>query len=57
MLGAIVQTILAPRAACSDRALLLDSSLIVEGEGCAIAFLLVPDHGGAEQLLERLGVS
>jgi chemotaxis protein CheC len=57
MLGAIVQTILAPRAACSDRALLLDSSLVVEGEGCAIAFLLVPDHGGAEQLLERLGVS
>ena len=57
MLGAIVETILAPRAASSDRALLLDSSLIIEGEGCSIAFLLVPEHGGAEQLLERLGVS
>jgi chemotaxis protein CheC len=57
MLGAIVQTILAARAACSDHTLLLDSSLIVEGEGCAISFLLVPDHGGAEHLLARLGVS
>jgi len=57
MLGAIVESILAPSAASSDRALLLDSNLIIEGEGCSIAFLLVPEHGGAEQLLERLGVS
>jgi chemotaxis protein CheC len=57
MLGAIAESVLAPRVAASDHALLLDSSLIVEGEGCSIAFLLVPDHGGAEQLLERLGVS
>jgi chemotaxis protein CheC len=57
MLGAIVESILAPRAASSDHALLLDSSLIVEGEDCSIAFLLVPEHGGAEQMLEGLGVS
>jgi len=45
------------RAMSSDRTLLLDSSLIVEGEDCSIVFLLVPDHGGAEELLERIGVS
>ena len=57
MLGAIVESILAVRAASSDRTLLLDSSLVVEGEDCSIVFLLVPDHGGAEELLERIGVS
>jgi chemotaxis protein CheC len=57
MLGSLVQTVLAPRAMFSDSALLLDSRMIVEGEGCSIAFLLVPDHGGAEQLLGHLGVS
>ena len=29
--------------------------MIVEGEGCSIVFLLVPDHGGAEELLEPPG--
>jgi chemotaxis protein CheC len=57
MLGSLVQTVLASRASVSDSALLLDSSMIVEGEGCSIAFLLSPDHGGAEELLSRLGVS
>jgi len=57
MLGAIVESVLAVRAMSSDRTLLLDSSLIVEGEDCSIVFLLVPDHGGAEELLERIGVS
>jgi chemotaxis protein CheC len=57
MLGALVQAVLAMRAAVSDSALLLDSRMIVEGEGCSIAFLLVPDHGGAGELLGRLGVS
>ena len=56
-LGAIVESVLAVRAMSSDRTLLLDSSLIVEGEDCSIVFLLVPDHGGAEELLERIGVS
>lgn len=57
MLGAIVESILVVRAASSDRTLLLDSSLIVEGEDCSIVFLLVPDHGGAEELLERIGLA
>lgn len=57
MLGAIVESILAVRAVSSDRTLLLDSSLIVEGEDCSIVFLLVPDHGGAEDLLERIGLA
>jgi chemotaxis protein CheC len=56
MLAAIVETVLASRAAVSDVALLLDSDLLVEGEDCSISFLLVPDHGGVEQLLERLGL-
>jgi len=57
MLGSLVQAVLATRAAYSDDALLLDSRMTVEGEGCSIAFLLAPDHGGAGQLLDRLGVS
>ena len=38
------------------RPLLLDSNLVVEGEGCSVSFLLVPDHGGVELLLSRLGL-
>jgi chemotaxis protein CheC len=57
MLGSLVQSVLATRASVSDSALLLDSSMIVEGEGCSIVFLLSPDQGGAEELLSRLGVS
>ena len=30
---------------------------VIEGEDCSIVFLLVPDHGGAEELLERIGVA
>ena len=56
MLGAIVQTVLAGHAAGNDVALLLDSSLRVEGEDCAVSFVLVPDQGGIEQLLARLGL-
>jgi chemotaxis protein CheC len=56
MMGAIVQTVLAERAGAGDVALLLDSDLVVEGEDCSVSFLLVPDQGGVEQMLERLGV-
>jgi chemotaxis protein CheC len=56
MLGAIVETVLAQSAAAGDVALLLDSELVVEGEDCSVSFLLVPDHGGLEQLLARLGL-
>ena len=56
MLGAIVETVLAERAGASDVALLLDSDLVVEREDCSVSFLLVPDAGGVEQLLGRLGL-
>ena len=57
MLGAIVQTVLATQAHAGDVALMLDSNLVVEGEDCAISFFLVPDQGGVELLLSRLGLS
>jgi chemotaxis protein CheC len=56
MLGAMVQTVLAERAGASNVALLLDSKLVVEGEDCSVSFLLVPEQGGVEQLLARLGL-
>jgi chemotaxis protein CheC len=57
MLGAIVESVLAGAAISGDIALLLDSNLVVEGEGCSVSFLLVPDQGGVQLLLERLGLS
>jgi chemotaxis protein CheC len=57
MLGAIVESVLAGAAFGGDVALLLDSNLVVEGEDCSISFLLVPDQGGVQLLLERLGLS
>jgi chemotaxis protein CheC len=56
MLGAIVETVLAGHAHAGDIALVLDSDLTVEGEDCSIAFLLVPDQGGVDELLSRLGL-
>jgi chemotaxis protein CheC len=56
MLAAIVETVLAQRASTGDVALLLDSDLVVEGEDCSVSFLLVPDHGGVDLLLARLGL-
>jgi chemotaxis protein CheC len=56
MLGAIVASVLAGRAAGDDIALVLDSDLTVEGEDCSISFLLVPSHGGVRELLTRLGL-
>ena len=57
MLGSIVTSVLATAALTDDVALLLDSNLVVEGEDCSISFLLVPDQGGVEELLSRLGLS
>ncbi len=56
MLGAIVESVLAERAGAGDSALLLDSDLVVEREDCSVSFLLVPDAGGVELLLRRLGL-
>jgi chemotaxis protein CheC len=55
MLGAVVQSVLAGHAGDDDAALLLDSTLDVEGEDCAVSFILVPAPGGVEMLLHRLG--
>lgn len=57
MLAAIVQTVLAGHAAGGDVALLMDSALQVEGEDCSVLFVLVPDQGGVELLLARLGLA
>jgi chemotaxis protein CheC len=57
MLAAIVQSVLAQHADGGDVALLLDSELEVEGEDCSISFVLVPDAGGVDLLLARLGMS
>ena len=56
MLGAIVESVLAERASGGDMALLLDSDLVVEQTDCSVSFLLMPDQGGVEQLLARLGL-
>jgi len=57
MLGALVASVLAGHAHAGDIALMLDSNLVVEGDDCAISFFLVPDQGGVELLLSRLGLS
>jgi hypothetical protein len=56
MLGAIVATVLATAATSSDLALLLDSSMMVEGAECEFGFLFVPDQNGVSELLGRLGL-
>jgi chemotaxis protein CheC len=56
MLGAIVATVLATRAAETDNALILDSSLRVEDESCSLTFLLLPAAGGVAEILARMGV-
>jgi chemotaxis protein CheC len=56
MLGAVVESVLAAAAQTSDVALVLDSNLMVERDDCSISFLLVPDQGGVDELLARLGL-
>jgi chemotaxis protein CheC len=56
VLGAIVSTVLAHVAGERDVALVLDTHLHVEGEACALSFLLVPEGDGVGQLLARLGL-
>ncbi len=55
-LAAIVESVLADHAHGGDLALMLDSDLTVEGEDCSISFLLVPDQGGVDLLLSRIGL-
>lgn len=56
MLGAILSSVLLGRGEDVEEALILDSNLMVEDEQCSLSFLLLPDHGGIRQLLERLGL-
>ena len=56
MLGAVVATVLSLSAEDSDLALLLDSSLQIEGEDSSCIFLLVPNKAGIAELLARLGI-
>jgi chemotaxis protein CheC len=56
MLAAVVSTVLAAGADTADTALLLDSSLMVEGTDCSLSFLLVPSTASAKGLLARLGI-
>ena len=55
-LATIVEGVLASHAHGGGVALMLDSDLTVEGEDCSMSFLLVPDQGGVELLLSRLGL-
>lgn len=56
MLGAILASVLLGSAGDSDTALLMDSSLVVEGESCSLSFLLLPASGTVSDLLARLGL-
>jgi chemotaxis protein CheC len=56
MLGALVASVLAGHAGDGDVALMLDSAFEVGGEDCSVSFLLVPDQGGVDLLLSRLGL-
>lgn len=57
MLGSIVATVLAQTVGHGDTALVLDSELDITGEPCAISFLLLPNAGGANDLLAPLGLA
>lgn len=56
MLGAILESVLAERAGAADVALLLETDLAVEGTDASVSFLLIPEAGGVERLLARLGL-
>ena len=57
MLAAIVSSLLAETAGSEDLALVLDSELDVQGEPCAISFLLLPTAGQINGLLAPLGLA
>jgi len=57
-LGSITGAILAmtATAGADDVALLLDSTLIIEGRARSLAFLLIPSTAGVDDLLTQLGL-
>jgi chemotaxis protein CheC len=56
MLGAVVASVLASRSDGHDLAIMLDSELEVEGEACALSFMLLPTPEGVDELLHRIGL-
>jgi chemotaxis protein CheC len=56
MLGAVVASVLAARSDGHDLAIMLDSELEVEGEACALSFMLLPTPEGVDELLHRIGL-
>ena len=56
MLGAVVSSVLAAGSASAEVALMLDSSLVVEGTDCSLSFMLVPSTISVHELFERLGI-
>jgi chemotaxis protein CheC len=56
MLGAVVSSVLAAGSASAGHALVLDSSLVVEGTDCSLSFMLVPSTISVHELFERLGL-
>ena len=56
MLGAVVSSVLAAGSASAEVALVLDSSLLVEGTDCSLSFMLVPSTINVHDLFERLGL-
>jgi chemotaxis protein CheC len=56
MLAAIVSSVLLGREDAEQDALMMDSHLWVEGEQCALSFLLLPSTGGITELLSRIGL-
>ncbi|MCW3015792.1 MAG: CheY-P-specific phosphatase CheC [Solirubrobacterales bacterium] len=57
LLGAIIASVLLAHGNDVDMALVLDSTLQVEGRPCELSFLLIPAGGGVHDLLGRIGVA
>jgi chemotaxis protein CheC len=56
MLAAVVASVLAASSHGRDLAIMLDSELEVEGEACALSFMLLPTPEGVDDLLRRIGL-
>jgi chemotaxis protein CheC len=57
-LGSLTGSILAltATAGAGEVALLLDSTLIIEGRACSLSFLLIPSAAGVDDMLTHLGL-
>ena len=57
MLGAIVESALAYGVGTSDLALMIDTSLEIEGSACNLDVLLVPRQDSIERVFQTLGIA